>query len=92
MRTEPTVPTVAAAPVVTPGRLASGAIAVSISLVIVTGLLGPSAAQPPLPGHFPLPWQLGLEPSPWLVTVLLVAAIGFGAAGLVMGLRAIAAG
>lgn len=92
MRTEPTAPAVAAAPAVTQGLLASGAIAVSISVVIVTGLLGPSAAQPPLPGHFALPWQLGLEPSPWLVTVLLVAAIGFGAAGLVIGLRAIAAG
>jgi hypothetical protein len=65
---------------------------VSLSLVIVTGLLGPSAAQPPLPGRFAFPWQLGLEPSPWLVTTLLIAAIGFGAAGLVIGLRAIAAG
>jgi len=92
VRTKPSGPAIAAAPAAPPGRLAVGAIAVSISLVVVTGLLGPSAAQPPLPGRFALPWQLGLEASPWLVTALLVAAVGFGAAGLVIGLRAIASG
>jgi hypothetical protein len=92
VRTEPSGPAVAAPPAVSQGRLATGAIGVSLALVIVTGLLGPSAAQPSLPGRFALPWQLGLEPSPWLVTALLLAAIGFGAAGLVIGLRAIAAG
>jgi hypothetical protein len=74
------------------GRWAAVDLAASVGLVLVTGLLGPSAAQPPLPGTFPLPLQLSLDPSPLLVTGLLLAAIGFGVAGLVQGLRAIAVG
>jgi hypothetical protein len=45
-----------------------------------------------LPGRFPVPWQLGLDPSPWLVTALLLAAVGCGATGLLLGLLAIRAG
>jgi hypothetical protein len=55
-------------------------------------LLGPSAAQPPLPGTFPLPVQLGLDPSPWLVSGLLLGAVALGIGGLILGLRALAAG
>lgn len=73
-------------------RWAIATLATSLALVALTGFLGPSAAQPSLPGRFPVPWQLGLDPSPWLVTALLLAAVGCGAAGLVFGLLAVRAG
>jgi hypothetical protein len=66
----------------------------AIGLVLLTGLLGPSAAQPPLPGAsagLP-PYWLTARPSPYLVTGLLLAAGGSGALGLALGLRALGHG
>jgi hypothetical protein len=73
------------------GRAALLATGGSIALVWVTGLLGTSAAQPPLPGGpgWLPPYRLGLDPSPELVTGLLLAAVALGAAGLGLGLRAL---
>ena len=62
--------------------LALGAIA--LGLVVATGLLGASAAEPALPGRrISPPFDFGLNPAAWLVTVLLDAAVVLGAAGLV---------
>ncbi|HKA69983.1 MAG TPA: polyprenol phosphomannose-dependent alpha 1,6 mannosyltransferase MptB [Actinomycetes bacterium] len=72
------------------GRCLAG----SLALFICAGLLGPSAAQPPLPQRHRWlpPYSISADPSPWLVTALLLTAIGLGVAGLVLGLRALAGG
>jgi hypothetical protein len=69
-------------------------IGLSLTLVLVTGLLGPSAATLPLPQRRAAapPYWLDVDPSPWLVSALLVAALLAGAAGLLLGLRALGAG
>ncbi|MCI0687409.1 MAG: polyprenol phosphomannose-dependent alpha 1,6 mannosyltransferase MptB [Sporichthyaceae bacterium] len=66
----------------------------SLALVVVTGLLGPSAAQPPLPQRRALlpPYWFPADPSAWLVTGLLLVAVALAIAGLLLGLRALAAG
>ncbi len=72
------------------GHAALACVAASVALVAATGLLGPSAAAPPLPGRGPHPpYWIAADPSPWLVTGLLLAAVGAGAAGLLLGLRAL---
>ena len=75
------------------GRRASLLLAGSVGTVALTGLLGPSVAEPPLPaaGGWP-PYSLDLHPNPWLVTALLLAAVGTGAAGLLTGLAALRQG
>ena len=72
------------------GRCLAG----SLALLVCAGLLGPSAAQPPLPQRHRWlpPYWLSADPSPWLVTALLLAAIGLAAVGLVLGLRSLARG
>ena len=69
-------------------------LASSLALFVCAGLLGPSAAQPPLPqrNRWLPPYWISADPSPWLVTALLLAAIGLAVAGLVLGLRALAGG
>jgi len=65
----------------------------SVALLALTALLGPSAAVPPVgPRTLGPPWNLDLHPSSALVTALLWAAAALGAAAVVLGLRAIAAG
>ncbi|MGH8834411.1 MAG: polyprenol phosphomannose-dependent alpha 1,6 mannosyltransferase MptB [Actinomycetes bacterium] len=72
------------------GRCLAG----SLALFVCAGLLGPSAAQPPLPQRHRWlpPYWISADPSPWLVTALLLSAIGLAVVGLVLGLRALAGG
>ena len=76
------------------GRAGLGALALSLLLVLITGLLGPSAAQAPLPGGsvLGLPFAFSADPPQWLVTVLLDAAVLAGAAGLAVCWSALRAG
>lgn len=67
--------------------LTAGALAVAFALLLVVGVLGESAAKPPLgprgwaPGE--LPWALG----PAATSAVLVAAYLIGAVGVVLALR-----
>ncbi|NHC46336.1 polyprenol phosphomannose-dependent alpha 1,6 mannosyltransferase MptB [Motilibacter aurantiacus] len=69
-----------------PARLGGAGVAgalVSVALVLLTGVLGTSATQPPLGELGPLPpYALDAGASSGLVTVLLVCALAAGAAGL----------
>ena len=88
----------AAAPASPSGRRALALVGTSVALVWLTALLGESAATRGLPGAGPLPpYDLASlldtgPPSPWLVVALLVAATATGLAGVLLGLRALAAG
>jgi hypothetical protein len=69
----------------------------AVALLAATALLGVSAAVPPLGAPSAglsagPPWQLGLHPSPWLVTVVLWLAAVLGTVAVGTGLRAVAAG
>jgi alpha-1,6-mannosyltransferase len=70
------------------------ALLLSVLLIVVTGLLGPSAAQAPLPGHsfVGLPFAFTANPPQWLVAVLPDAALLSGACGLVLSSSALRAG
>lgn len=59
-------------------------IATSVALIVVTGLLGPSAVQPPLSGGSGPPFALDTHPSAPLVLAMISAALLLGAAGLGM--------
>ncbi len=61
--------------------LGLGGMATSVVLTAVTGLLGPSAVQAPLPGSGP-PFTLTVNPSAGLVITMQAAALLCGAAGL----------
>jgi alpha-1,6-mannosyltransferase len=76
------------------GRTALACIGTAIGLVFLTGLLGPSAAESPLPGGpgWLPPYSLDARPSPWLVTGLLLAAMLLGGAGLALSMRALRRG
>lgn len=76
-----------------PARVAA-LLLVSLGLVLLTGVLGPSAAVLTLPQRrrWMPPYWFDARPSPWLVTALLLAALLLGAAGLLLGLRALAEG
>jgi len=75
------------------GGLALGLITASVALVLLTGLLGPSAAEAALPGHvFSPPFWFAASPPAWLVTVLPDLAIGLGAAGLALAWSALGRG
>ena len=69
----------------TPGRVvAAGLLVVSVLLLLLVGISGPSAAKPPLgPGGHELPWA----PGPWLVTALMWTAYVLGATGVLLHLR-----
>ncbi|NUR89494.1 MAG: polyprenol phosphomannose-dependent alpha 1,6 mannosyltransferase MptB, partial [Nonomuraea sp.] len=63
----------------------------SIVLTVVIGLLGPSSFVPALGGPaWQPPYSLDLHPDPHLMVLLATAAIVLGAAGVMLGLRAIA--
>jgi len=76
------------------GRIGLGVLALSLLLILITGLLGPSAAQAPLPGGsvLGLPFAFSADPPQWLVTVLLDSAVLAGAAGLAVCWSALRAG
>jgi hypothetical protein len=70
------------------------AIGVSIALIVVTGLLGPSPTEPALPGRRPgvPPYFVHTHASPWLVCALMLAFMLIGAWGTHLTLKAVAAG
>ncbi|RJK94840.1 polyprenol phosphomannose-dependent alpha 1,6 mannosyltransferase MptB [Vallicoccus soli] len=75
----------------TGGGAALALVGLSVLLTAAVGLLGPSVAVPdPGPGAFPL--HLAADPHPWLVTALHAGAVGTGAAGLALALRALRRG
>ena len=75
------------------GKAAMSLVVASTGLVVTAGLLGPSVAQPPLGPRRPHPpYSLFLEPSPWLVSGLVAAALVLGAAAVGLGLRALRRG
>jgi hypothetical protein len=61
-----------------------GLVATSLVLFVATALLGPSAAQPTVPGTGPSR-QFGVDPADWIVTVLMWAALLSGAVGVAAG-------
>lgn len=69
-------------------------LATSTALIVLTGLLGPSAVVLTLPQRraWLPPYWLDTDPSPWLVVALVVAALAVGGYGVHLGLRALAAG
>ncbi len=76
------------------GPLALGLCVSAIALVVLTGLLGPSAAQPPLPGgpSWLPPYHFQAHPAAGLVTGLLLTAALIGASGLALALRELGRG
>ncbi|MDI2131897.1 glycosyltransferase 87 family protein [Yinghuangia seranimata] len=76
------------------GRASLVCLGVGIGLLLVTGLLGTSAAQPPVPGGpgWLPPYDLGGGPSAGLVTGLLLASALVGAVGLGLAMVALRAG
>jgi alpha-1,6-mannosyltransferase len=66
----------------------------STALIVLTGLLGPSAVVLTLPQRRPWlpPYWLDSHPSPWLVVALVLLALAIGGYGVHLGLRALAAG
>jgi len=73
------------------GAVAAGG--ASVALLVLTAVLGPSAAVPPVGARTVTPpWNLDLHPSSALVTALLWVAAALGAAAVALGLRAVAAG
>ncbi|QGN33151.1 glycosyltransferase 87 family protein [Microlunatus sp. Gsoil 973] len=76
------------------GRAALVLIAVSIVVVLVVGAFGPTAAQAELPGGpaWLPPYGFGVDPGPMVVTVVLMAAVLVGGAGLFVALSALERG
>ena len=70
-------------------RAATGAISVSVLLIVLAGILGPSAVVPAFPSASPWPpWFINARPSPSVVAALTWLALLVGAVGLVAGLVA----
>ncbi|GIH75210.1 hypothetical protein Plo01_16390 [Planobispora longispora] len=70
------------------GGFARAALASSVGLTILIGLLGPSAMVPELPGpSWQPPYSLGAEPGAHLVIAMAALAILLGGAGLGAALR-----
>ena len=75
------------------GRAGLALTALSITATIVTGLAGPSAMEPALPGRpGQPPWDLGLQLPPAAVIGLAAAALAAGTAGLGLCLHALRRG
>ncbi len=76
------------------GRRASIYLSVSVALIVVTGFLGPSATEPSLPGRHKLlpPYFVVANPSPWLVSGLILVFLLLGGWGVHVGLKAIESG
>ena len=70
-------------------RAATGAISVSVLLIVLTGILGPSAVVPTFPSASPWPpWFINARPSPSVIAAVTWVALLLGAAGLLAGLLA----
>lgn len=76
------------------GGRAGAALAVSVVLVVLVGLLGPSEVTVALGGAVRgrPPYDLGVSPPPWVAVWTTVLALLLGAGGVVLALRAMAAG
>jgi hypothetical protein len=75
------------------GWISAAAIAVSLLLMIIVCVAGPSAVVPVIPRTWPLPpWWIALHLSEVTVTALIYSAIVIGAAGVVCGLVAVRRG
>src|SRR5690606_36773192 len=75
------------------GWAALAGMVVAVALFVVTGMLGPSVAQPPLGPTTGLPpYSLETEPEPWTVVTLLTTALVLGAAALGTGMVALRRG
>ena len=76
------------------GARAGAALTVSVGLVVLVGLLGPSDVIVALGGAVRgrPPYDLGLSPPAWVVVWATVLALLVGAGGLVLALRALSAG
>jgi hypothetical protein len=75
------------------GRAGLALTALSIAATIVTGLAGPSAMEPALPGRpGQPPWDLGLQLPPAAAIGLAAAALAAGTAGLGLCLHALRRG
>jgi alpha-1,6-mannosyltransferase len=68
-----------------------GLVATSLVLFVATALLGPSAAQPTIPGTGPSR-QFGVDPADWIVTVLMWGALLSGAIAVAAGWWALGRG
>jgi alpha-1,6-mannosyltransferase len=80
-------------PSVGAGRAGLALTALSIAATIVTGLAGPSAMEPALPGRpGQPPWDLGLQLPPAAAIGLAAAALAAGTAGLGLCLHALRRG
>lgn len=73
------------------GHWPAGLAAVSLGLILSVGLLGGSVSVVPLgPGTWP--FDVAAHPSPWLVSMLLLAAVLLGAGSVALGWRALRCG
>jgi hypothetical protein len=63
--------------------------ALSVALTLTVALLGPSVAEPALPGRSGQPpWSFAAHPSPYLVVALTALSLGAGTAGLALTMLA----
>jgi hypothetical protein len=71
------------------GRTSLVAVGISVVLMVVSGVLGPSAAVPDFPAAPPWPpWFISVHPAAMLVVLATWGALLTGVTGLVLGLRA----
>ncbi|HEY8202438.1 MAG TPA: hypothetical protein VII47_13920, partial [Actinomycetota bacterium] len=67
--------------------------AASLGLVLLTGALGRSVSESPIPhGSGWPPWSAAVRPHPWVPMILLLGAVAAGAATVGLGLRALRRG
>jgi hypothetical protein len=72
--------------------LAIGCLTTGVALLVCVGLLGTSAAVPPLHGGSWPPYSLEVDPAPQLVIALQVAGLILGGAGVALALAALRRG
>ncbi len=78
-------------PAIRLGRLAVALVAISLVFFVATASLGPSAAQPTIPGTGPSR-QLGVDPADWIVTVLMWSALVSATVAVALGWLALRRG